>query len=48
MADLDSNGKLDLIWHNDTTRQVVVWYIGGSNCAQYQSFSWLQCSAPRL
>lgn len=43
-ADLDGNGKPDLIWQNDTTRQVVVWYMGGSNGSQYQSFAWLQNS----
>ncbi len=44
MADLDSNGKPDLIWQNDTTRQVVAWYMAGANGAQYQGFSWLQNS----
>ncbi len=44
MGDLDGNGKLDLIWQNDTTRQVVAWYMGGASGAQYQSFAWLQNS----
>ncbi len=44
MGDLDGNGKPDLIWQNDTTRQVVAWYMGGASGAQYQSFSWLQSS----
>lgn len=42
MADLDGNGKQDLIWQNDTTRQAAVWYAGGAQGTEYQSFSWLQ------
>jgi uncharacterized repeat protein (TIGR01451 family) len=31
VADLDGNGVPDLIWQNDNTRQVGVWYMGGSD-----------------
>ncbi|MCL4181698.1 MAG: VCBS repeat-containing protein, partial [Verrucomicrobia bacterium] len=43
-ADLDGNGKPDLIWQNDTTRQVVAWYLDGAKGDQYQSWAWLQSS----
>ena len=29
-VDLNHDGKPDLVWQNDTTFQVVVWYMGGS------------------
>ncbi len=45
LADLDGNGKPDLIWQNDTTRQAVVWYMGGTKGDQYQSFAWLQLTS---
>src|SRR5207302_5744776 len=28
-ADLNADHHLDLVWQNDTTRQVVVWYLNG-------------------
>jgi FG-GAP-like repeat len=30
IADMDGNGVPDLIWQNDNTRQVGVWYMGGA------------------
>jgi hypothetical protein len=30
LADLNHDGHPDLIWQNDTTRQVFVWYLGGA------------------
>ena len=27
-ADFNGDGKPDLVWRNDSTRQVVVWYVG--------------------
>jgi hypothetical protein len=44
MADLDGNSKPDLIWQNDSTRQVIVWYMGGADGGQFQSLAWLQTS----
>ncbi len=29
-ADFNDDGKPDLVWQNDATRQVAVWYMGGS------------------
>ncbi len=31
VADLDGNGKPDLIWQNDTDRTPVVWFMGGAD-----------------
>ena len=44
VTDLDGGGKHDLIWQNDTTGQVVAWYMGGSMGDQYQTYLWLQNS----
>ena len=30
MSDFNGDGKPDLVWQNDATQQVVVWYLGGS------------------
>jgi uncharacterized repeat protein (TIGR01451 family) len=40
--DFDKNGTPDLVWQNDTTRQVTVHYYGGVNGSTYQSWNWLQ------
>jgi hypothetical protein len=40
-ADFDGDGKSDLVWQEDTTRQVVVWHMGGSQGNQSLSLSWL-------
>lgn len=40
-ADFNSDGKLDLVWQNDTTRQVSVWYLGGAQGNTFLSDSWL-------
>ena len=40
-ADFDRDGALDLVWQNDTTRQLVVWYMGGTGGAIMQSWNWL-------
>src|SRR5207302_9221950 len=29
MADFNGDGGLDIVWQNDVTRQVYVWYMGG-------------------
>ena len=40
-ADLNGDGHPDLIWQNDTTGQVAVWYMSGSGGNTYQSWAWL-------
>jgi VCBS repeat protein/FG-GAP repeat protein len=39
--DLNGDGKPDLIWLNDSTRQAVVWYLGGSQGNIFQGWDWL-------
>ena len=41
MADMDGNGVPDLIWQNDTTRQVTVNYYGGAGGTVYQGWAYL-------
>jgi hypothetical protein len=43
-ADLDGNGRPDLIWQHDFGREVAVWYLGGPQGSQFQSIGWLQPS----
>ena len=38
-ADFNKDSVPDLVWQNDTTRQVSVWYMGGSGGAALQSWS---------
>jgi len=40
-ADLNGDGKPDVILQNDTTRQVAVWYMGGAGGNQILSFDWI-------
>lgn len=40
-GDFDDDLKLDLVWQHDTTRQAVVWYLGGTGGAVLTSFGWL-------
>ena len=40
-ADFDGNGRPDLVWQNDATRQVTVHYYGGAQGAAYQGWNWL-------
>src|ERR1019366_8675619 len=42
MADMDGNGVPDLIWQNDTTRQVTVNYYGGAGGRVYQGWAYLK------
>ena len=42
VADFNGDGYPDLVWQNDTTRQVVVHYYGGTGGAVFQSWNWLQ------
>ena len=46
-GDLNRDGVPDIIWQNDTTRQVTVWYMGGAGGAVNLSWSWInQAGAP--
>jgi hypothetical protein len=45
VADFNGDGVADLVWQNDSTKQVVVHYYGGANGAVYQTWNWLQQSA---
>jgi hypothetical protein len=40
-ADLDGNGKRDLIWQNDSTQQVLAAFMGGSQGATVLSSKWI-------
>lgn len=40
-ADFDGNGVPDLVWQNDTTRQLVVHYYGGTRGATWLGWDWL-------
>jgi FG-GAP-like repeat len=44
VADLNRDGVPDLIWQNDTTRQVKVWYMGGSQGNVNIGWNWLNQS----
>jgi len=41
VADFDANGVPDLVWQNDTTRQVTVNYYGGAAGAAMTGWNWL-------
>jgi len=41
VADFNGDGVPDLVWQNDTTREVTVWYMGGTGGATFQSFHYL-------
>ena len=43
-ADFNGDGHPDLVWQNDSTRQVVVHYYGGTGGATYLSWNWLNQS----
>jgi hypothetical protein len=44
MADMDGNGVPDLIWQNETTRQVTVNYYGGPGGTAYQGWAYLNAA----
>jgi len=44
VADFNGDGVPDLVWQNDTTRQVVVWYLGGG--ALFQGYNYLSPPVP--
>ena len=41
VSDFNRDGRLDLVWQNDVTRQVVVWYMGGPQGNAFQGWNWL-------
>ena len=43
-ADFNRDGVPDLVWMNDTTRQVTVHYYGGTGGSEYQGWNWLNAS----
>jgi hypothetical protein len=40
-ADFNGDGVPDVVWQNDATRQVSVWYMGGSGGATMQGSAWI-------
>lgn len=40
-ADMNRDGRPDVIWQNDTTGQVTVWYMGGTGGNLLQNWAWL-------
>lgn len=40
-ADLNADGKTDLIWQNDATRQVAVWYMTGAEGTVIMDWAWV-------
>jgi Beta-propeller repeat/FG-GAP-like repeat/Viral BACON domain/Putative binding domain, N-terminal/FG-GAP repeat len=40
-VDLNADGHPDLIWQNNSTGQVAVWYMGGAQGNVYQSWAWI-------
>jgi hypothetical protein len=41
LADFNADGVPDIVWQNDTTRQVTVWYMGGVDGTEFQGWAWL-------
>jgi hypothetical protein len=40
-ADFNNDGTPDLVWQNETTRQVTIHYFGGANGSVFQDWAWL-------
>ena len=40
-SDFNRDGKPDVVWLNDSTRQAVVWYLDGSQGNSFQGWDWL-------
>ena len=43
-GDFNGDGKLDLVWQNDSSRQVVVWYMSGAQGNAFLWSDWLSAS----
>lgn len=41
MPNLTTDGHPDLIWQEDATGKVAVWYMGGAQGSDCQAFGWL-------
>jgi hypothetical protein len=44
--DLNADGRLDLVWQNDATREVHVWYLTGAQGATLRGFGLLSGPMP--
>jgi uncharacterized repeat protein (TIGR01451 family) len=44
--DFEGNGQPDLVWQNDTTGQLTVWYMGGAQGATFQGWNYLSGPVP--
>src|SRR5207244_208530 len=40
-ADFNEDGKPDIVWQNDSTREITVWYMGGPQGDALQGWNWL-------
>jgi hypothetical protein len=40
-ADFNNDGHPDVLWQNDMTRQVTIWYMGGPQGNVFQDWAWL-------
>jgi hypothetical protein len=45
-ADFDGNGKPDLVWQNDTTREATTWFMGGAQGTTFLGWAYLSSSVP--
>ena len=40
-TDLNGDSRTDLVWQNESSRQVVAWYLGGSQGNTFEDWGWL-------
>jgi hypothetical protein len=45
IADFNRDGVPDIIWQNDTTRQAIIWYMGGTGGSVLQTWAQITSSA---
>jgi hypothetical protein len=45
LADFNSDGTPDLVWQNDSSREITVWYMGGAEGHLFRGWSWLTSGA---
>jgi hypothetical protein len=41
VADLDNDGHPDLVWQNDTTCQLIAWYMSGAQGTTLRTWTWM-------